>query len=72
MYTMNHAMHGIYIVLVYVDDILIVSDSQKWIESAKRAIGDQFRMTDFGDTKLILGMDITRNKEAGTISLSHE
>jgi hypothetical protein len=29
-------------------------------------------MTDFGDAKFILGMDIIRNNEAGTISLSHE
>jgi hypothetical protein len=72
LYTMNHRVHGICMVLVYVDDILIVSDSLKWIESAKRAIGNQFRMTDFGDAKLILGMDIIRNRIAGTISLSHE
>jgi hypothetical protein len=31
MYTMNHQVHGICTVLVYVDDILIVSDSKKWI-----------------------------------------
>jgi hypothetical protein len=72
LYTMNHPLHGTCIVLVYVDDILIGSDSLKWIESAKPAIGDQFRMTDFGDAKLILGMDIIRNIEAGTISPSHE
>jgi hypothetical protein len=73
LYTTNHPMHGICIVLVYVDDFLIVSDSLKWIESAKRAIGDQFRMTDdFGEAKFILGMDIVRNKEAGTIILSQE
>jgi hypothetical protein len=29
-------------------------------------------MTDFGEAKFILGMDIIRNREAGTISLSHE
>jgi hypothetical protein len=57
---------------VYVDDILIVVDSVKWIESARRAIGDQFRMTDFGDAKFIFGMDIIRFREAGTISLSKE
>jgi hypothetical protein len=69
---MSHPMHGICNVLVYVDDILIVSDSLKWIESAKRAIRDKFRMTDFGEAKFILGMDIVRNREAWTISLSHE
>jgi hypothetical protein len=70
LYTMNHPVHGICIVLVFVDDILIVSDSLKWIESAKRAIGDQFSMTDFGEVKFTLGMDIIMNIEAGTISLS--
>jgi hypothetical protein len=65
-------MHGMCIVPVYEDDILIVSDSLKWIESAKRAIGEQFRMTNFGEAKFILGMDIVRNKEAWTICLSHE
>jgi hypothetical protein len=29
-------------------------------------------MTDFGEAKFILGMDIIRNREAGTISLSQE
>jgi hypothetical protein len=69
---MNHPLHGISIVLVYVDDILIVLDSLKWIESAKRAIGGQFRMTDFGEAKFFLGMDIIKNRESGTISLSQE
>jgi hypothetical protein len=67
---MNHPLHGICIALVYVDDILIVSNSLKWIESAKRAIGDQFRITDFGEAKFIRGMIIVKSREAGTISLS--
>jgi hypothetical protein len=32
LYTMNHQVHGICSMLAYVDDILIVSDSLKWIE----------------------------------------
>jgi hypothetical protein len=49
LYTMNHPVHGICIILVYVNDLLIVLDSLEWITSAKRAIGEQFRMTDFGE-----------------------
>jgi hypothetical protein len=49
---------------------MIVSDSLKWIESAKRAIGKQFYMTDFGEAKFILGMDIVKNREAWTINIS--
>jgi hypothetical protein len=55
-----------------VDDIIIVSDSLKWIESAKRAIGERLRITKFGEAKFIHGMDIVRNKEAWTTSLSQE
>jgi hypothetical protein len=69
LYTMNHQVHGISIVLVYVDDILIVSDSLKWIESAKRAIGEQFRMTDLGEAKFILGMGGHCQKQR---SMDHE
>jgi hypothetical protein len=58
--------------MVNVDDILIVSYSLKWIESAKRAIGEQFRMTDFGEAKFIFGMDIVINIEIWTTSISHE
>jgi hypothetical protein len=54
------------------DDLLVVLDSLEWITSAKRAIGEQFRMTDFGEAKFIVGMNIVRNREVGTISLSQE
>jgi hypothetical protein len=43
---MNHQVHGICIVLVYMDDILIVSYSVKWIESSERAVGEKFRVVD--------------------------
>jgi hypothetical protein len=69
---MNHPVHDIFIILVYVDGLLIVSDSLEWIKSAKRAIGGQFRMIDFGEAKFFLGMDIVRNMEVGTISLPEE
>jgi hypothetical protein len=72
LYIMNHPLHGICIIQVYVDDLRIVSDSLEWITSAKRAIGEQFCMIDFGEAKFILGMDIVKNMEAGTISLSQE
>jgi hypothetical protein len=39
LYNMSHLVHGIYTILVYVDDLLIVSDSLEWIKSAKWAIG---------------------------------
>jgi hypothetical protein len=70
LYTMNHRVHGTCIVMIYVDDILIVSDSHKCIDSEKRAIGEQFHVTDFGEAKLIIMMDIVRNREAGSVTVS--
>eukprot|EP00873_Tetraselmis_striata_P025534 jgi/Tetstr1/445798/TSEL_033444.t1 len=72
MYNMNHPRYGICIVLVYVDDILVVSDSVEWIRSAKSAIGDEFNMTDFGEAAFVMGMDLTRCWASGTIRLSQE
>eukprot|EP00873_Tetraselmis_striata_P002189 jgi/Tetstr1/422453/TSEL_013291.t1 len=72
MYSMNHPRYGICIVLVYVDDILVVSDSVEWIRSAKSAIGAEFNMTDFGEAAFVLGMDLTRCWVSGTIRLSQE
>jgi hypothetical protein len=72
LYTMNHQVHSICIIVVYVDGLLIVSNSLEWITSARRVIGEQFHMTDFDVAKLILGMDIVRNREVGTICLSQE
>eukprot|EP00873_Tetraselmis_striata_P002448 jgi/Tetstr1/422712/TSEL_013509.t1 len=72
MYSMNHPRYGICIVLVYVDDILVVSDSIEWIWSAKSAIGAEFNMTDFGEAAFVMGMDLTRCWASGTIRLSQE
>jgi hypothetical protein len=72
LYTMNHRAHGICIVQVYADAILIVSDPLEWIETAKRAIGKKLRMTDFGEAKIILGMDNVMDKEARATGLSQE
>jgi hypothetical protein len=34
------------------------------LESVKRAIGEPFRMTDFGEAKCNLGMEIVKNRKA--------
>jgi hypothetical protein len=57
---------------VYVHKSLIVFSSLKWIESTKRPIGEQFNVILFDATKFILGMDIVKSRDAGTISLSQE
>ena len=44
------------IILLYVDDMLIVGQDQKKIESLKKALSKSFAMKDMGQMKQILGI----------------
>eukprot|EP00253_Pinus_taeda_P034964 PITA_34964 len=52
----------IYLVL-YVDDMLLVGDDKEIIEDLKTQLSSKFNMTDLGDAKYILGMEIKRDWE---------
>ena len=56
-------------ITLYVDDILIISDSQKEIDETKRFLKDRFKMEDMGPVKRFLGMDIDQSSE-GNIRIS--
>ena len=58
------------IVLTYVDDILIVAPGTAAIAITKRGIMGAFAARDLGPATFFLGMDITRDRSAGTIKLS--
>lgn len=62
----------ILIVAVYVDDILIFSNNLKLKNKLKNNLKNNFEMKDIGEVKNILGMQITRNRSKGTISISQE
>lgn len=56
----------IYIYLfIYVDDILIVSVDKYQIQKMKVLLNTKFDMNDLGDTKKILGMEISRDRFSG-------
>ncbi|KAH9662167.1 hypothetical protein KPL70_024758 [Citrus sinensis] len=58
--------------LLYVDDMLIASKYKSEIERLKNLLNAEFEMKDLGNAKRILGMDIIRNRSAGTLFLSQE
>ena len=58
------------ILLLYVDDMLIAGRCKQDIDKLKRELSDEFEMKDFGASKQILGMSITRS--SGVLVLSHE
>ena len=60
----------IIIVLVYVDDLLVVASSLAAIYKIKDALHKRFEMKDLGEAKVILGLEIRRDKALGTLKLS--
>ncbi|CAA0814313.1 Uncharacterized mitochondrial protein AtMg00810 [Striga hermonthica] len=58
------------ILLLYVDDMLIAGSDVKEIERLKDQLSRRFDMKDLGEAKQILGMKITRDRNAGKLWLS--
>ncbi|KAL0793897.1 hypothetical protein Bca101_065274 [Brassica carinata] len=58
--------------LLYVDDILIASKSKTQVAGLKQILGSEFEMKDLGEAKKILGMEITRDRAKGTLTISQE
>jgi len=60
----------IIIVLVYVDDLLLVASSLAAIYKIRDALHKLFEMKDLGEAKVILRLEIRRDKAFGTLKLS--
>ncbi|KAE8725113.1 hypothetical protein F3Y22_tig00009009pilonHSYRG00067 [Hibiscus syriacus] len=58
--------------LLYVDDILIASKSQKEIDKLKAQLNQEFEMKDLGEAKKILGMEISRDRQRGKLCLTQK
>ncbi|KAM2628105.1 hypothetical protein TB2_001483 [Malus domestica] len=56
--------------LIYVDDMLIASKNVEEIEKLKKQMKNEFEMKDLGEAKKILGMEITRDRAKGLVSLN--
>ncbi|KAE8709887.1 Tubulin beta-2 chain [Hibiscus syriacus] len=58
--------------LLYVDDMLITSKSQKEIEKLKAQLNQEFEIKDLGETKKILGMEISKDRQRGELCLTQK
>ena len=58
--------------LLYVDDMLIASKNQGEICSLKAQLSKEFEMKDLGEAKKILGMEIARDRQRGTLCLTQK
>ena len=69
----NKLPSGEYIyLLLYVDDILIASRSRSTIDALKRDLSSEFEMKDLGEVRKVLGMEITRDRRVGRVSLTQK
>jgi hypothetical protein len=46
------------LLLLYVDDMLITGDDQKYIAFVKRKLSEQFKMSDLGSLSYFLGIEV--------------
>ena len=69
----NKLPTGEYIyLLLYVDNMLIASKSRSAIDTLKRDLSSEFEMKDLGEAKKVLGMEITRDRRVGKVSLTQK
>ena len=58
--------------LIYVDDMLIVSSSKEEIQAMKKQLNAEFSMKDLGAATRILGIDIQRDRKMKILTLSQK
>ncbi|CAI7866983.1 unnamed protein product [Closterium sp. NIES-53] len=59
-----------FFILVYVDDMILLADSKADMEQMKQQLQQRLKCKDLGDLTDYLGMAITRDRPARTITLS--
>ena len=58
--------------LLYVDDMLIASQSTQEIQLLKKKLRAEFEMKELGEARKILGMEISRDKQHRKLYLSQK
>ena len=69
---MAHKGRHILILAAHVDDCVITGSSPELIKDFKMKLNNRYALTDLGPIQWLLGIKVTRNHEARTISLSQE
>jgi hypothetical protein len=58
------------VIALYVDDLLIASNSLEGLNALKQALSHRFSMKDLGEAHYVLGIQIDRDRAARTLSIS--
>ncbi|UYV70680.1 K02A2.6-like, partial [Cordylochernes scorpioides] len=70
LFTKNEENHSIYLIL-YVDDMLLASDSEIIIQNTVKTLEKEFEIKNLGDPTQFIGIEISRNRE-GELLLSQK
>jgi hypothetical protein len=65
-----HQSSTIMLLALYVDDLLLLSNSMDRLNTLKHDLSSRFSMTDLGEAQYILGIQIQRDRTARTLSIS--
>ena len=65
----RHTAEGLILITVWVDDMLLFATSIKTMQIAKRDIMGTFEVTDLGEPKKIVGIEITRDQKQKKITI---
>ena len=60
------------ILTLYVDDILLLGNNKQLLGKLKKQLMNRFEMTNLGDVSKVLGMNVTRDRENGTIIIDQK
>jgi len=64
---------GVKIILtLYVDDLLLAGNNAEAMAMVKSQLKQRFKMTDMGEASLVLGIEIKRDRQLGTLTISQE
>ena len=68
LFVRHHKDHSVYL-LVYVDDILIVSSSAESVKQVKEMLTSTFDLRDLGEASIFVGLEIERDRAARTLTI---
>lgn len=60
------------ILTLYVDDVLLAGGNKATLEMLKGKLMSRFKMSDMGDVSRVLGMQVTRDIQAGSLVITQE
>jgi len=71
LYTWSHPMHGIFYILVYVDDLLVAGKGLEGVQMVKVSVSSSFDVRDMDEVKDFIGKKVMRDQAAKVLTLSN-